>query len=435
MRILRHKWHLGASRPAGAGDVGYVPWARLAVALAAVATMLVTTASPAHAATHTEVGDAPSLVPGQTVTGADVLTSISGTVAAPDQPDLYRICVTGPFSATTVGSATFDTQLFLFTDGGAGVANGHVSNDDAPVGNLRSTIPSSGTFANGGTITYTPGPHYLAVSGFDNDPRDADGDRIFPNTFGGVIHPEAGAGPLASWSGGGATGDYTITLTGAATFDSAQCSTTTVSIADVTVTEGDSGSAPAAFTVSLSGPVAQPVTVKVTTAAGTAASGSDYVDQGPFLASFGFPNAQNVTIPAGQTSGTYNRLSIFGDLVDEANETFTATLAIQAGSSPDVVIGDGSAVATITDDDHVTEVTGLAPNHGTSTGGTQVTIVGHNLAQAAAVSIGGVAVPFTISGNSLVITTPAALPDTVHVVVTGPDGDSKTHSGSAYTYI
>ncbi|MGQ0617587.1 MAG: hypothetical protein ACT4PW_11460, partial [Acidimicrobiia bacterium] len=49
--------------------------------------------------------------------------------------------------------------------------------------------------------------------------------------------------------------------------------------------------------------------------------------------------------------------------------------------------------------------------------------------------IGGVAVPFTISGNSLVITTPAALPDTVHVVVTGPDGDSKIHSGSAYTYI
>ncbi|MGQ0616081.1 MAG: hypothetical protein ACT4PW_03680, partial [Acidimicrobiia bacterium] len=61
MNIAWHKFASPRQSTGGrVGDVGSSPWARLAVALAAVATMLVTTASPAHAATHTEVGDAPS---------------------------------------------------------------------------------------------------------------------------------------------------------------------------------------------------------------------------------------------------------------------------------------------------------------------------------------------------------------------------------------
>ncbi|MGQ0616363.1 MAG: Ig-like domain repeat protein [Acidimicrobiia bacterium] len=205
-----------------------------------------------------------------------------------------------------------------------------------------------------------------------------------------------------------------------------------VSVGDVWVVEGDSGSKVAQFTITLSSAAAQPVTVKVTTAPGSATTPADYFDPGAFLAQFGFP--ATVTIPAGQVTGTYG-VTITGDLLDEPAETFTATVSLAPGSPPVVALGDASAVMTITDDDHVTEVTDLVPDSGPSTGGTEVTVTGYNLAQAAALRVGGVVVPFAVSGQNLVFTTPAALPDAVHVVVTGPDGDSKTHPGSRYTYL
>ena len=49
-----------------------------------------------------------------------------------------------------------------------------------------------------------------------------------------------------------------------------------LAINDVTVTEGDSGSVNAVFTVNLSAPSGLPVSVKYATANGTATAGSDY---------------------------------------------------------------------------------------------------------------------------------------------------------------
>ncbi len=176
----------------------------------------------AVAPAHIEFPDAPALAPGQTPTGSGPLTSISGSTGAGDQEDVYRICVTGnSFSATTVGGAGFDTQLFLFDDDGTGVARGKVANDDTPT-NLQSTLP---TAPNAGTPSYPPGVYYLAISGYDHDPRDGSGALIFPSTpFTGVFGPNPGVGPLASWAGPSfGSGLYTITLTGAATFSSAPC--------------------------------------------------------------------------------------------------------------------------------------------------------------------------------------------------------------------
>ncbi|MGQ0618250.1 MAG: beta strand repeat-containing protein [Acidimicrobiia bacterium] len=200
-----------------------------------------------------------------------------------------------------------------------------------------------------------------------------------------------------------------------------------LSIGDVSVVEGDQGSKVATFTVTLSAPSPTAVTVEVTTAAGTA-SANDFFDPNPFLRMFGIGGP--VRIPAGQTTGTYS-VNVTGDFRFEPDETVIASLSLASGAT----IGDGTGVLSILNDDHVVEVSGLAPNNGTSSGGTQVTIVGQNLNQATAVAIGGVAVPFSVSGNDLIFTTPGGLPGDVFVVVTGPDGNSKTHPGSTFTYI
>ena len=53
-----------------------------------------------------------------------------------------------------------------------------------------------------------------------------------------------------------------------------------------------------------------------------------------------------VTIPAGTLSVTVP-VHVFGDLLDEPDETFTATLSAPVGAA----IGDGTATGTIVDDD------------------------------------------------------------------------------------
>jgi hypothetical protein len=106
-------------------------------------------------------------------------------------------------------------------------------------------------------------------------------------------------------------------------------------IGDATVPEGNTGTALAIFTVTLSAPSAQPVTVPYATANGTATAGSDYQARSGTL-----------TIPAGQTSGTIT-VPVIGDRLGEPDETFVVTLS----GATNATIADGQAVATITDDE------------------------------------------------------------------------------------
>jgi hypothetical protein len=108
-----------------------------------------------------------------------------------------------------------------------------------------------------------------------------------------------------------------------------------LSIGDVTVTEGDSGTTQASFTVTLDRPVPAPVMVHYTTADGTATAPGDYT------ASVG-----DVTFAAGQSSQLV-AVPVVGDTTDEPDETFTVELSDSAGAA----IVDGSGVGTIVDDD------------------------------------------------------------------------------------
>jgi hypothetical protein len=109
-----------------------------------------------------------------------------------------------------------------------------------------------------------------------------------------------------------------------------------VSIGNATVTEGNSGSTPATFTVTLSTASGQTVTVDWSTHDGTAAAGSDYTAA-----------SGTVTFAAGTTTQTVS-VDVLGDAVYEGNEAFTVTLS----NPSNVTIADGTGDGTIVDDDN-----------------------------------------------------------------------------------
>jgi Calx-beta domain len=101
------------------------------------------------------------------------------------------------------------------------------------------------------------------------------------------------------------------------------------------VTEGDNGTVAATFTVSLETPSGRALSVDYATANAMATAPADYVAASGTL-NFG----------AGQTSREVT-VVVNGDVLDEANETYTVNLS----SPTNVTIGDGQGLGTITDDD------------------------------------------------------------------------------------
>jgi hypothetical protein len=108
-----------------------------------------------------------------------------------------------------------------------------------------------------------------------------------------------------------------------------------VSIGDPTITEGNTGTLNAVFTVTLSAAASQAVTLNYATLDGTATAGGDYVAK-----------TGTLTIPAGQTSATI-AVSVVGDRLAENSETFSLRLT----NPTNAFIGDGFGLATIVDNE------------------------------------------------------------------------------------
>jgi probable HAF family extracellular repeat protein len=111
--------------------------------------------------------------------------------------------------------------------------------------------------------------------------------------------------------------------------------TPTVSIGDVSVTEGNSGTTNAIFTVTLSAPASGPVSVNFATANGSATAGTDY------LASSG-----TLTFAPGQTTAQV-AVAVHGDTSAEPNENFQVNLSAAVGA----IIADGQGIGAIVDDE------------------------------------------------------------------------------------
>ena len=125
------------------------------------------------------------------------------------------------------------------------------------------------------------------------------------------------------------------------------------SINDPSVVEGDSGTAPLTFTVSLSAPYDLPVAVNYTVTDGTATAGSDYTAA----------PAGALTFAPGQTSQTIT-VAVIGDRLAEQNETVLVNL-----STPDsyAAISKGVGVGTIIDNEpHISIYDAWQDYYGTS---------------------------------------------------------------------
>lgn len=109
----------------------------------------------------------------------------------------------------------------------------------------------------------------------------------------------------------------------------------TIVVGDVAVVEGNSGTRPAIFTVSLSRASTSKVSVRVETRNGTATDPSDYRGL-----------RTTVSFSPGVTSKTV-LVSVKGDLVAEADETFTIALSKPVNAT----ITDATGVGTIVNDD------------------------------------------------------------------------------------
>ena len=127
-------------------------------------------------------------------------------------------------------------------------------------------------------------------------------------------------------------GDGTGTVT---VLDRARTHKVDVAVGDVQVGEGDGSSDVYAYLpVTLSGPAAVPINVKVNTIGGTAESGIDFRSM-----------HTSFTIPAGAVGGIV-QIALIGDRYDEPDETFTATITVTGAK---VVRRTGTV--TILDDD------------------------------------------------------------------------------------
>ena len=128
-----------------------------------------------------------------------------------------------------------------------------------------------------------------------------------------------------------------------------------LSIGDVSVTEGNSGTRSAVFTVSISARSGREVSVGFSTVAGSALSGSDYMGQ-----------SGSLTFAPGQTSKTIS-IPVIGDTRVESTEKFSVLLSRSLNAS----INRATGTATILNDDSsgITAsnvVADLAPSAGNS---------------------------------------------------------------------
>ncbi len=194
-----------------------------------------------------------------------------------------------------------------------------------------------------------------------------------------------------------------------------------VTIDDVTITEGESGTSDATFTVTLTAASTQPVSVRYATADNTAIRLLDYTESTGTLSFAPGETTKEVVVP------------VVGDASAEPTETFFVNLS----NPQNVTLTDAQGVGTIEDadagagpeavDDQVTRPTGAAP--------VVITVLANDAAfagQTVTVTLteeptNGTAV---VNPDNTITYTPgtgstASAPDFLTYRVSGPDGDAE----------
>lgn len=235
---------------------------------------------------------------------APVVDVTKGIIERSDDMDVFKFVSSGTVKASVkpmTSGANLDVLAEILDAAGAVLFTSN------PTGKIDATFD----------VTVSPGTYYLRVQG------TGEGDPL-----------------QTGYTKYGSLGQYTVTIQNV-------IPPPIVSIADVTVSEGNSGETVVQMTVSLSKPAVQPVAVKIETRDGTATVASkDYVAIAAGTA---------VNFGIGESSKQL-ALRIIGDRWFEADERFAVVLSNPEG----VVIGRGEATCTIANDDPDVPVISIA---------------------------------------------------------------------------
>ena len=292
------------------------------------------------------------------VTTATIGITVNGDVAD-ELDETFGITLSNPGNATIGDGSGLAT---ISDDDPVPVLSvNDVSVPEGNSGTTTATFTVTLSAASGKTVTFdwattagtaSAGVDYVAASGSKTIAAGLTNTTIGITVNGDVVdEANENFGITLSTPGNATIGDGS----GVATITDDDAAPT-LSINDVTVTEGNAGTTTATFTASLSSVSSNPVSFDWTTAPGSATAGTDYVAA----------NGTSKTIAAGSTTTTFT-VTVNGDTVDEANETYGITLSNPGNAT----IADGSGLGTITDDDaaptlSVNDVTITEGNAGTT---------------------------------------------------------------------
>ncbi|RRJ39734.1 autotransporter domain-containing protein [Xanthomonas vasicola pv. musacearum] len=191
-----------------------------------------------------------------------------------------------------------------------------------------------------------------------------------------------------------------------------------LSIDDVSVNEGNSGTTTATFTVSLSAASGQTVTVNYGTADGTATAGSDYVARSGTLSFAPGVTTQNVAI------------TVNGDTAVEPNETFSVGLSGVSNAT----IARATGTGTILNDDAVVTISPASLPAATAGSAYSQTLTasGGTPGYTFVVSAGALPAGLTLNASGVLSGTPTAS-GSFNFTVTATDNGAPTSGSRAYT--
>jgi subtilisin-like proprotein convertase family protein len=253
----------------------------------------------------------------------------TGTVTDDDAPPVLAV------GAVTRAEGTGAGTPFAFTVSLSAVS-GKTVTVNYGTADGTATVADGDYSATSGTLTFLPGETTKVVTvQVAGDARDED-DETFAVTQSGAANSTIG----------------TATATGTITDDDPLPA---LAIDSRTLAEGNTGSTPFAFTVTLSAVSGRAVTVNYATADGTATT-----TDGDFTAASG-----SLTFLPGETTKTVT-VQAAGDPRNEDDETFAVNLSGAANAT----LAAGTGTGTITDDDPLPTLSVASATRAEGTGGT-----------------------------------------------------------------
>ncbi|MBN2777226.1 MAG: HYR domain-containing protein [Bacteroidales bacterium] len=202
---------------------------------------------------------------------------------------------------------------------------------DFATSDVTATVADGDYDANSGTLTFNPGVVEQSFTVLVNGDTKVELDETFTVTLTNLFQNGLEV--------------YMGTPTGTGTIENDDSAVITV--ADVTLNEGNSGTTDFDFVITMSYPSDAAVSVDYATADVSAIDASDYT-----------AISNSVTFAAGETSKTIT-VSVLTDLIAEPDETFTFTLSNLVNNGRVISITDDQAIGTIWNDDAPTANAGI----------------------------------------------------------------------------